>query len=831
MGLVIRALLRDVLRRPWQVILAIISIAAGVAVVVGVDVANTSAMAEFDRAGRVMDGAATHRLTGGTRNLDETVYQQVRVAAGIMGAAPVIRGEVLIPGDDEPWILMGIDPLSDFRFRSFRLGQEASDAAFQGDDWQAWPLYASGELVQRAGAAVSLTHNGQQQTFNLLGSLEVPAESDTRLLITDIAWSQDFLGLKGRISYVDLKIDQNELDRLTALLPDDVRLFDLAIHQGAQEDMSRAFRINLTALSLLALVVAMFLVYSAISFQVVRRQQLFGQLGVLGVSGKVIAAVLLGELILLGLMGSALGIVLGRLLAEFLTALVTGTISALYHQLDTPAPALSGMTMAKALLVGIPATVFSGLFPVVAAGRRDTLELLRGFAMGQEFQRLSRFLPIISAGLVVMAGSMILWSSNGLVVPFAGLFLLIIALSLLGPWLLYLASSLAHCIRDSRGNLIPKMALGNASRHLGRTGVAVSALTVAVSATLGVELMIQSFRYSVVDWLNHYLRADIYLSAEGSTGEVLPPEFVGALNDLPQLQHLSTGRRVTLSDIQGPITVFALDVPREGFDGFKMIQRSSGDTWPQFHHEGQVLISEPLARRRQLQPGDRIELPTDRGVEAFNIAAIYRDYSSDRGLVTMDWRTWERYFDDPGKVSAALYLQPESDVESVMAVVRALPGAPADFFMRSNRGLKDASLKVFDQTFRITAVLRWLAMVVAVVGIFSALMALLLDRRREFSLLSAVGLSRLQISGLLILESGLAGLIAGLVAVPLGMLLSLTLIRVINVRSFGWSMESLVDWNLAWQSILLAVCAAMAAAVIPAWRFRGGTLMSGLRGD
>ena len=211
------------------------------------------------------------------------------------------------------------------------------------------------------------------------------------------------------------------------------------------------------------------------------------------------------------------------------------------------------------------------------------------------------------------------------------------------------------------------------------------------------------------------------------------------------------------------------------------------------------------------------------------MAAVYRDYSSDRGLVTMHRKTWNRFYDDPRQVSAALYLAAGESPGDWIKHIQALPNAPPDMFIRSNRGLRETSLSVFDQTFRITGVLRWLAVIVAVIGIYSALMALLLERRREFDVLTAIGFSRRQKGGLLLAEAGLSGLVAGLVAVPLGMMLSLILIRVINLRSFGWSMDSLVNWSLVWQAIGLSLLAAIAAALYPAWRFRDDDALRGLR--
>ncbi len=829
MGLVALALARDLLRKPWQLLLTILSITAGVTVVVGVDIANESALAEFRRAGDITAGQATHRLTGTTAGIPESLYRSVRVDAGIRLAAPVISAEVAMAGEPGQWTLIGVDPLSDFRLRGYRFGNGAGEESSTNAANQAWPLFVAAGLERESGDELTLESAGRRQSFNIAGELVVPGGDPGKLLVTDISWAQDFLAMQGRISHIDLRLSPDEAQRLQEMLPPEVRLIHLGVYDGAREDMSRAFRINLTALSLLALVVAMFLVYSAVSFQVARRRPLLGLLGALGVTPTGVAMLLLWELVVTGLLGTMLGIALGVFLAQYLTALVGGTIDALYHALAEPPPRLGGPTMVRALLVGVLATILSGLVPVLQASRESAVSLIRGsgesLGMGQHAGKL---LPV-SVVLCLPATLLLIWPGDSLVLPFAGLFLLICALSLLGPWLLRQAGNWSA--RHGGAGLVPKMALGNASRHLDRTGVAVVALAVAVSATLGVELMIRSFRHSVGDWLEHYLRADIYLAAEDAGDSALSENYIAALAAIPGVAQVAAGRRSTIATTSGPLTVFALDTPAEGFAGFRVIRQLEGNLRARFHEDGELLVTEPLARRLRLEPGDSITLPTDRGPRPFTVAAIYRDYSSDRGLVTMDWRTWRRHYDDHRRKSAALYLDAGVDTGDVMAKARASPGAPDALFLRANRELREASLAVFDQTFRITAVLRWLAVIVAVTGIVSALMALLLARRREFSMLTAIGFSRAQVGGLLLAEAGIAGLVAGLVAVPLGMLLSLALIRVINVRSFGWTMDILVDWELAAQSVLLALFAALVAALYPAWRMRPAEALEGLRDE
>ena len=813
--MVIVALIRDVLQNPWQMTLSALGVAAGVSLVVGVDIANESAMSEFRRAENVMSGAATHRIIGATGALDESIYRIVRVQAGILSATPVIRIAVTVRGSEQHFTLMGIDPMSDFRLRNHRFDRHDELAEPQQEGNIVWPLYGPEGLPQTQPGWVEIEYGDRIEVFQRVGTLAIPSQTASRTLVTDISWAQDLAAMQGLISYIDLHPAPGDLQRLGALLPERAQLIALGIHHGAREDMSRAFRVNLTALSLLALVVAMFLVYSAISFQIVRRRRLLGLLGTVGVSSRQLCLFLWLELAVLGMAGTVCGIALGAGLANWLTALVGDTINRLYHALANPIPTLGYWTALKALVAGMGSAALAGSVPILSVVRQSPIVLLAETTSSRNWPRPLLWL---APGAVVLATALVMWPGESLLMPFAGLFIVICGLSLLAPFVLYQSAHIAAWMGAVNRLLVVKMALANASRHLRRTGVAVAALSVAVATALGVELMIGSFRYSVEDWLEHYLRADVYLATSASDNQYLTEPLLKDLRALPGLRELASGHRLTLETDHGPLTVSSLDVSKQGFDGFRIIDGETEGLWRRFHAGGQVLISEPLAHRLQRSVGEAIEMPTDRGIKPFQIAAIYRDYSSDRGLVTMHRQTWNRFFNESRQTSAALYLSPGSDVAQAIEWIRQKSTAPAGLFIRSNRDLRRESLRVFDRTFQVTSVLRWLALSVAVIGIFSSLMALLIERRREFALLSAIGFCRRQIGALFVLEAGLVGLIAGLVAVPLGLLLSLILIHVINVRSFGWSMESRIDWNLLWQAVVLSVMAAVAAACYPVCR-------------
>ena len=830
MFLVALALLRDQMKRPWQLLLGLTSIAIGVAVVVGVDIANQSAMVEFGRANSITDGAATHRIVGGSSGLDESVFRTIKVDLGIRNAAPVVSAKVLVKGLEGPYTLLGVDPFSEFRIRDLGI-----NVGSEGDSARYWPLFVSANMfAQNPSAGVTLTVHDRSQDFNLVSrstsgaSVSVGAD---RILVSDISWVQEFLGMRGKIDHIAMKLPADaDLHRIRQALPDAARLVDIALYNGARSDMTKAFRTNLMALSLLAMVIAMFLIYSSVSFQVVRRRKLFGLLRASGVTSLQLGTLLLLEVAAMGIAGTIIGIFLGVLLAEGLGSLVNQTINALYFSLAEASQELSVWTLSKAVFMGVLASLLAGLVPLLQCSRVTTRVLLTQTSVSG-LEAVVKYGPWLSiAGLTVGAG-LIALPTESLTLAFAGLFCVIISMALLAPKLLDLICRQVSRIPFAGRGLVAKMSILNVRAHLARTAISVAALAIAVSASLGVGLMIDSFRYSVDRWLASYLRADIYLTSQSATDEYLDPVFLEALAGLQGVRQLSSGTRRYLATEEGRIEVFSLDTTAEGFAGFQLKSSLEGDIWRSFQFHDQVIISEPLSRRMSLVPGDTIVIPTDRGNRELGVAAIYFDYSSDQGLVTMSSTTHAKLFDQNRIASAALYLSEEADTADIIGRIEGLSSAPDSLYVRSNRGLRQASLAVFDQTFVVTGVLRWLAMVVAVVGIISALVALQLERGREYAALKATGFSREQLSVQIMIETGFIGLAAGLLAIPIGVVLAVALIEVINIRSFGWSMQTIINWTLVAHAVALSIIAALVAGIYPAYRLWRTDIRSGLRNE
>jgi putative ABC transport system permease protein len=849
--LLFKTSLRYLLRRPWQVGLAILGVALGVAVVVAIDLANVSALRAFDLSAETVAGRATHQIVGGPSGLDEAVYRRLRVELGLREAAPVVEGYATAP--DRPGLMLhiiGVDPLAEAPFRSYTaLGGSATPGARNP---QAIPptfftlpgaALISAETARENGVVVGghmpLRIGAHTVRAQIVGLLEPQDDASRRaldgLLIVDIATAQEWLNSIGRLTRIDLILPEGEAGReaagrIAALLPPGARLTRPEQRTQAVEQMMAAFELNLSALSMLALIVGMFLIYNTITFSVVQRRGLIGTLRCLGVTRRQIFALVLAEALVVGLVGALAGLGLGIALGRGLVGLVTRTINDLYFAVAVREVAVDAGPLIKGFLLGLGATLVAATVPAMEATFTPPRTVLRRSSYED---RVRRVVPLAAlAGLVLLAvgGVLLAIPSKDLVLSFMALFAITFGAAALTPLVTLALMRVAWLVLGRAFGLLGRMAARDVVATLSRTSVAIAALMIAVAVTIGVGMMVGNFRQTVVQWLDATRRADVFVSAPGLTASrpdtPLPPELVERINRAPGVARARRYRSVTVEgrrdDLPGrpyePVNVVALEVTHlQDRDAFQFAAGDPARAWDGFAR-GEVLITEPLAYRRDLHPGDSIVLLTDRGERAFRIAGVFYDYGSDQGLVFMDLAAYQAAWDDRVISSLELYAAPGVDVDALVRELQGMVTVDQIVNIRSNRALREASLEIFDRTFVITTVLQLLATIVAFVGILAALMALQLERARELGVLRANGLTPRQLWGLVIAQTGLIGLTAGLLAVPVGVTLAAVLVFVINKRSFGWTLLFQPDGRLFAQALLVALVAALLAGLYPAWR-------------
>jgi putative ABC transport system permease protein len=598
--------------------------------------------------------------------------------------------------------------------------------------------------------------------------------------------------------------------------------------------MTRAFAINLTALSLLALVVGMFLIYNTMTFSVVQRRELIGILRALGVTRGEIFAVVLAEAALVGLAATALGVLLGIALAQTMLGFVARTINDLYVTLAIREVAVSPSGLARAVALGLGGTLLAALAPAVEATSTAPRAALHRSFLESRSRRAAPRLALAGLALLVLAGAALAPARAPLAVAYAALFAVLLGASLVTPVATIGLMAAGRAPMGWLFGLPGRMAAGSVIAALSRTAVALAALMIAVAATVGVDVMIGSFRQTVERWLGSTLQSDVYVSPPSLVGNrpdaTLDPALIARLAAVPGVARVNTNRTVRVQSPAGPVALVALDVDGRGLAGFSLVRGDPAAVARQFDAGG-AIVSEPLAYHRGLDVGARLRVRTDRGERELPVVAVVRDYGSTEGVAMLSRRTYDALWDDRAVSALGLVAAPGTDVNAWLSALRQAAGPDQDVLIRSNRALREASLEVFDRTFAVTIVLRLLATAVAFAGVLSALMALGFERARELAVLRAQGFTPGQVRGLVVGQSGLMGLAAGLLAIPVGLALALLLIFVINRRAFGWTLELEVGPGVLVQAVALAVTAALAASVVPARRIAARPLAELLRDE
>ncbi|MGI9238756.1 MAG: ABC transporter permease [Woeseiaceae bacterium] len=823
-----RASFSYLLRHPWQLALALLGIGVGVAVIVAVDLANASARKAFLLSMDTITGEATHQVIGGPRGVSEDIYRTLRVDHGIRAIAPVVEGTVTIDG--VTLTVLGVDLFAEREIRTFTSdarnrdsGKADSGTLFTGFLVTSGAVTTSNQTAEELGLAVGdtfeLLADGKMRQAELLTTfLDGGNDGIDRLLVTDIATAQEWFGRVGWLTRIDARIadgDEAALEALEAALPDSSQLLSAAGRTRSTAEMSKAFMTNLTAMSLLALLVGLFLIFNSVNFSVLQRRPLIGVLRALGLTRRQLLAMILIEAGLLGLVAALFGVAFGIVLGEQLLDLVARTINDLYFRVNVTSVSVDAFSVIKGLIAGVGAALVAAALPATeATAYQPRLAIMRS-TLEQRAHNTLPPLTLTGIGLMIAAIVLILASGTDLVAGLAAVFLMILGFALCVPLFVNFAATITAPAAAALGGTTARMAVAGIASGLSRTGIAIVALAVAVSATIGVSIMVDSFRGSVSEWLEQTLQADVYVGAQRGS---MDPALIGAIGGLDGVETLSTQRRAWAEDENGRTQLRVLEMPPASYAGTEILDAEPAAIWPVWESTDTVLVSEPYSYQYGVSAGDAIVLPTDHGSREFLVAATFQSYDVNASGVMMSRATYARHYDDDTIDSLGLYLANGVRADTIIEQIEAISNDWQELYTASNAGLRQESMRIFDRTFVITDVLYWLTLGVAFIGILSAMLALQLERARETATLRALGMTPTQVGSMITAQTGAIGLISGLAAVPLGIIMAWVLIKVINRRAFGWQIDMSIAPNILLMSVAFAVAAALLAGVYPAYR-------------
>lgn len=806
-------------QHPWQSWLSFLGIMLGVMMVVAIDLANNSANRSFALAVDSVNGRITHQIVGTDRGVPDEIFTRLRTELGLRRSAPTLAGTININSNE--FTLLGQDLFSELSLQRQRAGFEAGGMAF---DPAMFDVLATENAVMMSQSAAALAGFNigdlllasrrdsplgadQDTTLELLATLASSDPLATEgILYTDIAVAQRVLSRQGFLDSIDLILDAAESEQIREWLPAGLSLVDAQTRNDSLTQMTSAFHINLLAMSLLSLLVAALLIYNTVTLSVLRRQQTLGIFRALGVSRREIYQLVLGEAALYGIIASACGVLLGYLLGKALLDLVTAAIPDLNYRLNVTSFLVTPGSLWTGFSIGLGVTLLSAALPAWRATQAEPITLQQRAGHDYLWQH---YLPALSyTGLVLLLAGYLLLQSGwwDLVGGFIALTLLIAGFCLLVPVVLSFCLTLLLRLFGRLLKLPGKMSLRTLHKALHRCALAVAALSVAIAVTVGVGVMVDSFRNTVIIWLEQSFRGDIEI-----TGANLDAEVQDSLARLPGVSAISASIITRVESSLGQARLHVSDLPAEENYYLKEL---SEDNLRRFNAGEGVLISEPLAWLNNISVDDQVSLATDQGSRDFPVLGIFYDYTPSQGMFGMQQNLYQQWWQprDAGRLT----LFTEDSSADMLESVRTQLAEHEQVAVFPNQAIRELTLGIFDRTFAITSVLRILAIIIAFIGVFSALMALLLERGREYATLRACGMTPPQIAWLILGQTLLMGLFAGLLSLPLGLLMSDVLIDVINKRSFGWSMQHFLPPMVLIEAVLLALVAALLAGLYPA---------------
>jgi putative ABC transport system permease protein len=801
------------LQHSGRLALSVLAIALGVALGYAVQLINQAALNEFAAAVQTLSGEADLWVRGPRPGFDEALYPRIAALREVAVASPVIEVEARIPGRREPLKILGVDVFRAARIQPFLAGAEGGERL---DFLRPDRVFLSSAAAEWLGVAkddsVSVQVGLRVVALRVAGL--VGQGRRERFAVVDIAAAQTLFGRAGFLNRIDLRLRpgvdparfaarlQSEFPAGTTVEPPEADVE----RSGAP---SRAYRVNLNVLALVALFTGGLLVFSTQALAVVRRRAQLALLRVLGVPRRGLVAMLLAEAAAVGALGALAGLALGYAAAGLALRHFGAELGGGYFRGLAPELAPDGPALVLFFALGVLAAVLGSLAPALEAARAAPAAALKAGDEGRVFESVQRAWP----GLVMMLAGAVLTQAgpvNGL--PLAGY--LAIALLLLGAVMLMPRIAVfAFRLAPLLGPASARLGLAQLRGAPGQAGVSLAAIVAAVSLMVSMAIMVASFRQSLDEWLERILPADLYLrTGPGSDTAYLTSgdqQAIAATHGIRRVEFLRV-QRVIVDPDKAPLTVLARAVEAEG--RVPPLLGAAHAVRP--GEPPAAWVSEIAASIYGWRPGAVIEIPLGGRRARFTVAGVWRDYARQQGAVLIERYQYLRYTGDSYANDAAVWLAPGADPERVRGDIEArLPGG-ASIETSPPEEIREVSLRIFDRTFAVTYALELVAVVIGLFGLSSSFGALVLSRRREFGVLRHLGMTRRQIGFMLAGEGFLVSALGLAVGLALGWLVSLVLIDVVNPQSFHWGMDLHMPWRLLAEfvAVMLALATLTATA-------------------
>ncbi len=807
-----------------RALVAIATIALGVALGYAVQLINSAAFNEFSAAARSLSGQADLQVRGAQPAFDESIYPRLSAEPGVALASPILFFDATVPDESAPLPVLGIDVFKASRVAPDLIGVPARERPF--DTLAADTLFLSTAAQQwlkvKIGDEVALRSGTAIVHLRVAGGL-VRTRPGQRLAVMDIAAAQWKFGRLGKLSRVDLQLERG-VDRerfrrdLQARLGSQWVISETRDTESRTDRLSHAYRINMNVLALVALFTGAFLVFSTQALGVVRRRAQFAMLRVLGLTRAQLLRQILMEGALLGLLGSLAGLALGYAMAGGALRFFGSDLGGGYFPGVQPQVGFEPLATALFLALGVAVSIVGSLAPALEAARARPAAALKAGAEEGALARLATPWPALSCLLVAAAFTQLPPLFDAPIGGYLAVALLLVGGIALMPRVtasIFGAASRALGARRHAG-ATRTLALARLANAPGQASIAMGGVLSSFALIVAMAIMVASFRVSVEDWLSHLLSADLYVrvAPNGDTGGLRVDEQT-LLASVPGIRKAAFARtsHLTLDPARPDIAVLAREI--DAADPGANLQMTGAVLPPAAMHAGDtpVWVSEAMVDLYGYRLGQHLQLPLGERGHVFLVAGVWRDYVRQSGAIQLRLADYRRLTGDTGATDVAVTVQPGTSVDHVIAGLRALPfGASLDLSQPGE--IRARTLVIFDRSFAVTYLLEAVAIVIGLFGVAATFSAQTLARAREFGMLRHVGVTRSQVLAILALEGGMltaCGIAMGFV---LGFAISLILVFVVNPQSFHWSMSLHIPWTVLSTVALVMLASSCSTAVI-----------------
>ncbi|MBL8956480.1 MAG: FtsX-like permease family protein [Myxococcaceae bacterium] len=830
--------LRHLSLSPLRTVLTIMGVAVGVATLIGIAAINRAVMGAFRSTIDTIAGKADLSISAGQAGFPEDVLEKVSKLPGVQHAAGSITVVAPVKGTPgERLYVMGVDLLDDGFFRNYEgadrdVGHMSDDLEFLNstDRMLVSERFAASHGLKAGGTFQLVTPTGTQD-FIVHGLLKEtgPIKAFGGLVgVMYIGSAQVAFTRERMLDRIDVGVDPKVgtdavKEALQAALGVQYEVARPDRRGQSTETMVRSFQLGLNLGSSVALLVGVFLVYNTVAIGVVQRRREIGVLRALGATKRRIRALFALEAVVLGALGSLLGIPLGTLLAKGTVSAVSDSISSIYVQVNATSVTFTPFEMIVGVALGIGGSLFAALRPAFVASQVQPVEALRK-DMASGAANVSSFATIV--GALLIAG---VWPATRIPAPienfpvggYLAMFFILMGTTLLSPLVLRVLQRVYQRPGELALGVPGRLAADNFARAPARTAVPVSALAIGVAMTVCIAGFVGSFQKSSEKWIDQSVPADLFVTSSSKVAGVqnvpLKPEFGDPIEQMPEVAAVDR-LRIYQHDLLGlRIFIVSLNPDIYNLHGKPEVREGRLPTH-EMRQQGYVTISENLSRRRNLHPESTFEMDTPTGRRSYKVSGVITDYTSDQGTVFMDRKIFVAQFNDDRVDNFEIYLKDPKTTEQVRDRINAQWKDEYDLFVLSNQELRQEAYALVDNAFSVTYAMEFLAVILALLGVINTLLAAVLDRTREIGLLRAVGAARKHIVRLFAGEAALIGLTGGVIGSLSGYVLGYIVTKVVGVEATGWDFAYIFPLKLAVQMLLAATACAIIAGLYPARR-------------